>query len=81
MKRKVLVDLTLEAEEYDALQVAADQHDIESVEKWLEIVVLGELATLMADHHPILSEEELRELKNQFASEEWSCDIDDEIPF
>jgi len=81
MERKLILELTLDEEEYDALQVAADQHNIESVEKWLEIVVQGELATLMADHEPILSEEELRELRNAFADEDWAGDIDDEIPF
>lgn len=81
MRKAILLTLNFDEDQYDALQFEADRHEVESVDKWLEIVIERELAELMADYEPVLSKEELRVLKNQFGDEDWGDDLDDEIPF
>ena len=81
MKRKIILELEFEDEEYDALQDEADFRFIKTVEEYLEVMIRDQVACSMVEYEAILSEEELREFRNEYGNENRLDDFDEEIPF
>ena len=81
MKRNVSLELEFEDEEYEALQDEADFRFIKTVEEYLEVMIRDQVACSMAKYEAILSEEELREFRNEYDDEDWLDNFDEEIPF
>jgi hypothetical protein len=82
MNEKIYLELELDDDQLDAAEQQANLLEIDSIEEWFEILIEGELINVMeCEYEPILSEEELREFRNEYWDEEWIDDIDDEIPF
>ena len=85
MKRKIILELEFEDEEFDALQDEADFRFIKTVEEYLEVMIRDQVACSMAKYEAILSEEELREFRNEYDDEDrpdyCEDDVDPEIPF
>lgn len=85
MKRKIHLELEFEDEEYDALQDEADFRFIKTVEEFLELMIRDQVSCSMGEYEATLSEEELREFRNEYGDEDRPYDgedgVDPEIPF
>ncbi|NQV73110.1 hypothetical protein HQ496_08305 [bacterium] len=81
MKRTIHLSMEFEEDEYDALQDEADFRFLKTVEKFLESMILDQLDCCMGHHETNLSEEELREFRNDYGDEDWLDETDDDIPF